>query len=103
LHLIVDLATLFLIVGTIYRLYVDTDNFGDWRLWPLGKIVHVISGIFFNLSLGILVTPAIVLQHLGGASALYGGDGSMHRKFGIIISIWMRIMIVWGFTIAHQY
>lgn len=87
-----DLATLFLAGGAFYRVYPNLGKFSEWSQL---KQLHISAGILFTIFM--------ILQHLGGASILLlGKSGAVHRKFGVLVALGMRVIAVFGWLLVKE-
>lgn len=95
---IIDVSTMFLIGGAIYR-YLP--KFASWQSWETIRQVHIFGGIsLFNI--GILVLSLIILQHIGGVMTIFSEHkkNPVHKKFGFVVANLARVTVIVGWTLG---
>jgi hypothetical protein len=53
-------------------------------------------------NLGTLLLVVVLIQHIGGIAALKGADGSVHRKFGLVLSTIIKLIAVCGWLLVKN-
>lgn len=97
---LIDVTTIFFILGAGIRVYPYIDKFSTWS--PI-KQGHTVGGKI-KIYLGCLFLGLLILQHLGGVITLLKGIRSnpIHRKFGTIVSNLGRVLATFGLILAEQ-
>lgn len=98
---LIDVSTLFLVGGAIYRYLPRFASAGEWSTV---KQVHIFGGIILlykQFFLGIFVLLLIIGQHLGGVMTLFSKvkKNAQHKMFGFWVANLARAIVVFGWLL----